>query len=452
MPLGLAFIAAELGRAGHTVAIFDRFAAQFRLGFDIGQVNAAMLDQVKQFQPDLVGLSTLSPLIYDTVESAALVRGVYSGTLVAGGYHATALPELTLRKIPALDTVFTGEGEIALTRLAGGAAPSAIPGVWSRKGGRIVPPPAPAAQIANLDDLALPAFDLMDTSFYTQRTDGVIRRRNLRAATLVTSRGCYAHCAFCAESLTYGRGVRWHSTAYVLEWIARVMHDDAVDGIHFHDNDWLANEARAREICEALMQRGWHRRLRWSIQARADRITPELAKLLKAAGCMLVEIGVEVGTQAELDRIGKGSTVAATKRAVKLCRQAGMDVHAYMLTHLPGETIADLDQRLAWLRRNPVTSFQWSPLNIHPGTAMYQEHGGNFFAEHAWTEADVARYYATDTVSAIPPPARRAWMERHYAPYARWRWWLDAVRRHPLPVLFRVALAKIHKRILRFAK
>ncbi len=447
MPLGLAFAAAALRRAGHTVAIYDRFAAQFQHTFNIPQVDAAMLEQIEQFQPDLIGLSTISPLIFDTVESAALIRQTFSGLIVAGGYHATALPELTLQKIPALDGVLTGEGEIALAQLADGHAPRTIPGLWWREQGRITPPAAPAAQIPNLDDLDFPAFDLMDMPFYTQRSDGMIRRHNRRATTLITSRGCYAHCTFCAESLTYGRGVRWHSAAYVLEWIGRVMRDYDVDGLHFHDNDWLANEDRAREICEALIQRGWHRRLTWSIQARADRITADLARLLKTAGCALVEIGIEVGTQEELNHIGKGTRVETNTSAVRLCRRAGLDVHAYMMTHLPGETIADLERRLAWLKHNPVTSFQWSQLNVHPGTVMYAKHGHNFFAEHDWTALNIEHYNSQDTVSAIPPDTRRAWMVKQFAPFARWHWWRNAIGRYPTLLLVRLAWSKVRGRL-----
>lgn len=451
MPLGLAFIAAELRRSGHAVAIFDRHAAQVRRDLDEQAVDAATLEQIARFRPDVIGLSTISPLIYDTVKTAALIRPAFSGAMVAGGYHATGLPELTLHKIPALDAVFTGEGEIALTRFASGQALRDIPGVWWRDEGQIQPPAAPSAQIANLDDLAQPALDLMDMPFYTERTSGVIRWHKLKAATLITSRGCHAHCTFCAESLTYGRGVRWHSAAYVLEWIERVIHDYGVDGLHFHDNDWLADEARAREICAGLIRRGWRRRIRWSIQARADRITADLARLIKSAGCALVEIGVEVGTQAELNRIGKGTTVPVMDQAVKFCREAGLEVHAYMLTQTENETIADLEARLAWLKRNPVTSVQWSPLSMYPGTALYKKRGGDFFAKSEWTKEAIDQYYAADAFSSIPPAVRREWMTRNYIPFFRQLFWWNVVHHTPLPNLARFFLRKLLGRVRRMA-
>lgn len=446
MPLGLPFIAACLRRDGHAVSIFDRYAAQFKVGRGRQRVDQAMLEHIQAFQPDMVGLNTLSPLIHDTVGCAALIRSAYDGPIVAGGYHATALPELTLHKIPALDGVVAGEGEIVLSQLANGEVPWQIPGVWWREGEDIRPPAIPTSQVEDLNQLPLPALDLMDMAFYTQRTDGVIRRHNLAAATLVSSRGCQRRCRFCAESLTYGRGVRFHSTDYMMEWIQRVVTDYQVDGIHFHDNDFMVDERRARAICEAILAEGLERKIKWSIQARADRLNAQNARLLKAAGCVLVEIGVETGTQAGLDMVNKGTTTAMNTKAVRTCRKAGLDVHAYMLTKLEDETIADLERRLAWLKKAKPTSFQWTSLDIHPGTALYEEKGGDFFATHEWTEEAITEHYRTD-LSTIPADVRKQWMARHFAPYARYHWWRHALERYPLRNLVHLAWVKLRHKL-----
>jgi anaerobic magnesium-protoporphyrin IX monomethyl ester cyclase len=455
MPMGLAFIAAELRRQGHTVAIFDRYARQAKTGYAVEPVNEAMLACIGSFQPDLVGLSTLTEVIYDTVDCVRLIKAHYEGLLVAGGYHATALPELMLRKMPGLDGVITGEGELVLPRIAKGENPADIPGVWWRKGETILRPRGPAEQIEKLDELELPALDLMDMAFYTQRTYGVIRGHNLRAATLITSRGCYRNCRFCAESVTYGHGVRFHSAGYTLEWIQRVIKDYSVEGIHFHDNDFLADEGRARDICEGLVRAGLHRTVKWSIQARAERVNPAIVKLLKSAGCCLVEIGVEAGTQFELDRIKKGATVEMNTQAVRLCRKAALDVHAYMLSGLEDETISDLEQRLRWVRRAKPTSFEWSQVTMFPGTALYQEKGNDFFALSDWTRTAIIEYYSTQNLSSIPAETRRNWMARYFAPYARRHWWMNTLKRYPLRALGSIFLkleGKIKHKILGLLK
>ncbi len=452
MPLGLPFMAAVLRRQGHTPAIFDRYVRQAGKGEKLAAANAAMLEAVRDFRPDLIGLSTISQVIYDTVECATLLRTIYPGPLLAGGYHATALPELTLQKIPELDGVVTGEGEDVLAALADGVPPAKLAGVWWRDGANIGPPTAPAQQIAPLDSLPLPAYDLMDMGFYTERTHFTLRRHNLASTTLITSRGCYHRCRFCAESVTYGRGVRFHSASYVLEWMRSVVANYDLDGIHFHDNDFLANEGRAREICEGIMRAGLHRKVKWSIQARADRISWELARLLKAAGCVLVEIGVEAGTQAELDHMGKGTTREMNTRAASLCRKAGLDVHAYMLTGVEGETIAELEGRLNWVKRVRPTTFQWTDVAIYPGTPLYHERGEGFFARSTWTQAAVDEYYGTDHLSALTASQKKEWIRRRLAPYLRWRNWWYMLRHYPPRRVLGIVLGEVQsvlKRLLR---
>ena len=66
------------------------------------------------------------------MECVELIRKSFPGILVAGGHHATAMPEATLLKIPGLDGVVEGEGEIVLRKLAAGRDPAAIPGLWWR--------------------------------------------------------------------------------------------------------------------------------------------------------------------------------------------------------------------------------------------------------------------------------------------------------------------------------
>jgi radical SAM superfamily enzyme YgiQ (UPF0313 family) len=450
MPLGLPFMAARLRQGGHQAAIFDRFAIQARVGRGVEPADAAMLSRMARFQPDLIGLSTISPAIYDTVHCAALIRKAgFRGAIWAGGYHATCLPELTLQKIPELDGVVAGEGEEVLAKLADGAAPAALPGVWRREGSEIRAPQIPQAQIATLDDMPLPAFDLMDMDFYTTRNDVTLRRYNVRASTLVTSRGCHYRCRFCAESLTYGRGIRSHSAGYVLAWVQKLIADYAVDGLHFHDNDFLADEGRACDICAGLQRLGLHRKLRWGIQVRADRLTPELARVLKQSGCVLVEIGVEVGSQEELDCLRKGTTVDISEQAVRLCRRAGLDVHAYMLQRIENETIAGLTQRLAWLKRADPTSFQWTDLNIYPGTPLYAEKGNDFFARTPWTEEAISGYYSADHLSNLPLETRRAWMKKNFFPFERRHWWRHAIGRYPLGTLVSKARSKAARRVKR---
>lgn len=430
VPLGLPFIASRLRQEGHVVSLFDRFSSQARLGIQRSKIDQAMLEGIRRFQPDLIGLNTVSPQIHDTVHCVDLIRKTYSGMMVAGGHHATALPEITLLKIPGLDGTVEAEGEITLTKLAKGEDPATIPGLWWRKrGGAIVH--TPPQTIQNLDDLPFPALDLLDMAFYTRPGRHAIRGHYLSSVSILTSRGCSRRCDFCSESLTYGRGVRFHHPDYVLEWIQHLLKNDPVEGIYFHDNDFLIDEPRARGICERLLSHGLEKKIKWSIQTRVDRVHTDILRLLKRAGCISIEFGVESALQSQLDSVHKGTTVDLNERAIALCRKEGFSVHVYMITGFEGEKVPDLDQNLRWVKRMKPNTFYWFPLEIYPGTALYREKGNRFFEENEWSEEKVSNYFKGDGLSAVSHQERDQWVKRKFLPYHNWRRRLNLLRVNP---------------------
>ncbi len=448
IPLSLSFIAAMLTKGGHVVSIFDRSSIWTR-NRDRERLNEVMLEEIRRFQPDLIGLNTLSPVIHDTLECVRLIRSIYPGPMVAGGHHATALPELTLLKIPGLDGVVEGEGEIAMAKLADGANPAEIPGVWWRSKEGTVARCLPR-QNEDLDSLPFPAFDLLDMAFYIKPSLSYIRGYYLATVPVLTARGCLYRCDFCSESLTYGKGIRFHSPAYVLEWMKRLRVDYKVEGIYFYDNDFLADENRGREICEGILSSGLNRKIKWGIQTRANRIHGEILKLLKKAGCVVIEIGVESASENHLDSVHKKATVGMNELAIRLCRKEGIGVHAFMMTGFEREDVPDLEKGLRWLKKVKPDSFSWFPLAIHPGTALYQRRGNAFFERSEWTEDAIADYYKTDFLSSIPAEKREKWMDRHFLPYQKWRNRLNFLKVNPFRKLFPMALWKVRGEIRRF--
>jgi radical SAM superfamily enzyme YgiQ (UPF0313 family) len=375
-----------------------------------------MLAHVQAFRPDMIGLQTKSPLIPDTVSCVRLIRQGYTGWMVAGGHHATALPEATLQRIPGLNGVVVGEGEMAMAQLADGEDPEAVPGLWWKQNGEVVPG-RPAQQIQDLDQLPFPALDLLDMAYYSRRNFNPIRGHYLSSVSLLSSRGCPRRCDFCCESLTYGQGVRSHSPEYVLEWMNKTLKDHPVEGIYFLDSDFLLHHGRVTEICEGILSQGLQRKVKWAIQARTEGITREVLKLLKRAGCVLIEMGVESPFQDHLDALHKCATVSSAERAIAFCREQGMTVYAYLMTGFPGEGIGDLQRMVLWLKRVKPHLFGVSELSIHPGTRLYEAHGNRFFEQHDWDEKAVKQYYGTRFLTRVSNAERERWKRETLDPF-----------------------------------
>jgi len=427
VPLGFAYIGALLKKQGHVVQIFDCHAAMARLGPDWKKIDQAMLTTMKTFSPDVIGMTTISPLVYQTVHCAKILRDSFQGIMLAGGHHATALPQLTLEKIPELDGVCIGEGEEALLALAEGTNKDQIKEIlWrnksinseEKKTGEGLKPGF--GRIKNLDTLPFPDYSLLDISFYTRRTSAIIRGFYLSTLTMLGSRGCSYRCSFCTESLVYGGGVRFHSVDYLTEMVGRTLKQfPRVEAIYFHDNDFMFDRARVEHICHQFIKTGLAKKFSWAIQARADRLQPDLLRLMRQAGCIKIEIGVEATAQKDLDYLRKDTTVGTNENALRFCREAGISVHAYVLTQTAGESLTDLESKLDWLKRNRPDTFMLMPLARHPGSILYQESGGNFFETKEWTRENVLNFYEEDVFSKVPPREREIWIKSRLAPFSR---------------------------------
>lgn len=454
-PLGLISIGASLKAKGHEVAFFDRYALSVISVLGKKRVNEMLIAKVLSFRPDVIGFNTVSPLIYDTVECVSLIRPLFPGFMIAGGHHVTALPEESLRKIKGLNGIVAGEGEQALVQFAEGRDPCHIPGFWWKSPGGTIHH-TPPVQIEPLDDLPFPDYSLLNSRFYLQKNHRTIRGFFLSSFSITTSRGCVRRCEFCSESLTFGRGVRFHSPGYVAEGIRTLLARYPIDGIYFHDNDFLIDRERAEKICEAILPLQYERRFQWAIQARADRIDRDIIRRLKKAGCVLIEMGVESSFQKNLDSIGKKTNTERIEKAIAICRGEGMSVHAYMITGLEGETIDTLEKELAWLKRVKPHSFSWSPLAIHPGTALYEKKGNRFFELQEWDRETVLRFYEQPPLSTLSPEEKKNWLRKHYVPYhLKTHLWHLLMKNYPgkvFPILVMQGIREIHKLLDKIAK
>jgi elongator complex protein 3 len=74
------------------------------------------------------------------------------------------------------------------------------------------------------------------------------------------------------------------------------------------------------------------------IETRPDQISPEEVLRIRRLGCTKVQIGFQSLDDEILGKNKRGHTVAATRRAVKLLRQAGFKIHAHWMPNLYGAT------------------------------------------------------------------------------------------------------------------
>lgn len=336
-----------------------------------GLSREEVLSRAADFAPGLVVCDTSTPSIHnDAAVAAALKRLIPRAFVVLVGTHPTALPEETLSLAPGADAVALGEYDHTLRdlarRLSSGGDPSAVAGLCLKRGGACARTPA-RPLIEDLD--ALPFL----SRTYKRHLD--IRDYYFAAADypviqIISARGCPQRCFFCVYPQTFhGRRFRPRSPANVageFACIAREFPEAREIGIE--DDTFTVDKARAREICRLLVRQG--NRIKWYTNVRAD-VDFETLAAMREAGCRLVTVGFESGSQKVLNGMKKGLSLKQSYAFMENARRAGILVHGCIMLGNPGETRETMEESLRFARRLACDSFQFYPLIVYPGTEAY---------------------------------------------------------------------------------
>ncbi len=379
-PLNLAFLAAYCQKdLGDAIAL--------RL-FD-SAVSKTYAAELLDWKPDIAGITCLSSDLLLVEQLIREVRAARPGCLiVCGGVHAAISPE-DLLAIGA-DLAVAGEGEITFSEIIqtwreqgrdlSHPAWKHIHGLCYKKEDGSVETTPERELIMNLDDLPHPARHLFNNEVYGRRyfvqrgmrTDGVF--------TVHGSRGCPFRCYFCCVNFTVHGKVRLHSPGYIADEMQSLVETYRAKWIFFTDDTFLINKKHTAELCHEIIRRGLDKKVQWEAQVRSSLVREQdidLLKLMRAAGCRQVDIGFETGNQRMLELIkGTGITVDDHRRALRLTKEAGIDVLGTFIIANPTETYAEMSDTVRFIeeeiRKGTLTRFQFGTAVPFPGTRLYQ--------------------------------------------------------------------------------
>lgn len=320
-PLGIAYVASSLEKAGHTVKILDAIA--------LNLVDAEMRQAIRVCAPDVVGVSVMTSTLFGALEAAKIAKAEGAIT-VLGGPHLSIYPEETL-SYPYIDYGVNGEGELVMCELLAALAHktpvSAIRGLIYKEGGRVVV--NEAVLVDELDTLPLPAYHLLPMKKY----DSIIGRAPV--STMVSTRGCPFHCQFCFKTPS-DKKFRLRSPKNVVDEMEYLVKGYQVREIMFYDDVITLNREHIEGICKELLSRNF--RVAWESPTRADLVDAELLGLMKRAGCIRLRYGVESGDEEILRLMNKKIDLALVRNAFALTKKAGIETFAYFIIGYAHET------------------------------------------------------------------------------------------------------------------
>jgi anaerobic magnesium-protoporphyrin IX monomethyl ester cyclase len=362
-PQGLAYIAAVLVREGHDVEIYHQDQHHYP-----EEHLTAYLDDNKF---DVVGLSFIAGYYQYRKAlkiSEAVNRSKNRPFYIIGGHGPSPEPEFFLQKTGA-DIVVMGEGEATILEvlevLNGRGKLSRVKGISFCEGGQVIVNER-RSLIENIDTIPFPAFDLFPVDYYK-----LLRMPHAVSSDFVmpvlSGRGCPFTCNFCYRM---DKGFRPRSNDSIIEEIKFLKSNYGITYIAFSDELLMSSEARIIGLCEDFIRAGLN--IKWDCNGRLNYAKPEILRLMKTAGCVFINYGIEAMDDRVLKNMKKALTTKQIIRGIEETLKAGISPGYNIIFGNIGDSRATLDKGVEFLLKyddgaqmrtiRPVTPYPGSPL------------------------------------------------------------------------------------------
>jgi len=368
-PLGSLYAAATVRAMGLQVAFHDAMLAdgvnEWCAAVDRTRPRYAILYEDNFNYLTKMCLTRMRDAAVDMI-SWARRRGC---TVIVAGSDPTDHPDHYLDAGAAF--VIRGEGEETLQALLeqlegrGGSLPDIAGLTWRDESAKRIDNPARAV-IRAIDELPTPAWDLVDLRRYKRVW---MERHGYFSINLVTTRGCPYHCNWCAKPL-WGQRYNMHSAGYVADQLQWLMRECSPDHVWFMDDIMGLKKGWFGQFADELEARGIA--IPFKCLSRADLLLRDgEIDAMARAGCEIVWIGAESGSQKVLDAMDKGTRVQDIYSAAEKLHAAGVKVAFFLQFGYPGEGAGEIEATRRMIRECAPDDIGISVAYPLPGTKFH---------------------------------------------------------------------------------
>lgn len=363
-PLGLGYIASYLIKyGGHEVRLYETEAQ----GLTVSSIERI----IKEFKPDVVGLTCSTANFTRAIELAKLCRKICTAKIVIGGVHVSAIPDFVMSEnCDCLDCLVVGEGEKTMLEIVDAyqrnSGLESIKGIVYKKQDKIIRNEI-RPFMEDLDGIPFPARHLIPQHLFFPNMHNA---RYRKCFTILTSRGCPFNCSFCAARIVSGTKYRMHSAEYVLDEMQILKKDYGARQLLITDDTFTVNHPRLEKICKGMIDKKLD--LKWFCFAHVNTVNREILSLMKKAGCYNIGFGLESSNEEILKRMGKPISPAKSKETIKIANQLGFKTQTFYIVGSPGETRTQMLDTIKFSREVSSTLVFYNMLVPFPGTKDFK--------------------------------------------------------------------------------
>jgi radical SAM superfamily enzyme YgiQ (UPF0313 family) len=360
--------------------------------------NVTVIDFQKKI--DLVGITVLTITAKRAYEIADTFRAI-GVKVILGGSHPSALPKEASQHA---DAIVIGEAEGIWANVIEDFKANKLQKIYSHQ------------EQPSLLNLPIPRRDLF--------ADGAYYFRN----TISTTRGCPYACFFCSVTSFFGHTYRCRPVEEILKEINTMDHKKL---IWFVDDNIVGNPRFAKELFRALIPY----KLKWASQASVTIARDdELLKLAAASGCVILLIGFETLSPANLAAMGKKvNVVDKYEKVIRKIHSHGIAIHGFFILGLDEDDEDVFERTLRFAQKMRLESAQFAWPVPYPGTVLCEslDKAGRIVTKD-WSQYESGIVFEPKLMSREILQKGRDWvLSKYYSLPSIWRR-LGVIRRYPV--------------------
>jgi radical SAM superfamily enzyme YgiQ (UPF0313 family) len=343
---------------------------------------SALDDLIKLEKPAVVGINCLFSALFPNVRKiASSIKAINAEIkIVTGGIHPTIFAREIIENCPEIDAVMIGEADLAFPKLLryywGEAEESCLDSVVLKVGERIAHY-RKASYIENLDELPMPAYDLVDFNEYKQDTSGWYDPKgigiNPTVMNILMSRSCPNQCNFCAMRFVMGNKTRFRSVDSIMNEIKHLHENYGVNYFRISDDNPTIDKNRIKAFLNAVIDSKMNIYIAFrNFMVRT--LDAEIIELIARVSPLMANLAVESGSDYIRNKVmRKNVSKEKIHEVLELCKQHKIMTSLFFLVGMPEETAETLNETLEFINNADFDGFMLSIVVPFPGTSLFEQ-------------------------------------------------------------------------------
>ena len=307
--IGLHILAEYLHERDFRAKVFSGVASE---------VKRVIVKEITAKKVPVIGFYVSSDNLILTKNIIKWIKKEYPKIIIVLGGPQTETFDYDFFIETSADYAVIGEGEIPLFQLLlylidGAGEIDQIPSLSYIFAGKLVKNSIGNSYISDLDMIPFPKFyNSLNPMFRKRETIG-----------LITGRGCPFHCSFCYEG-KYSKNVRFRSLENVFREIDYIVKNNPkLEYINIYDDTFTVNTERLIYFCKEIKRRN----LKWYCEGhvRFFKQHPEMLEVMKDAGLVGIQLGIESGSKEVLNAYNKQISPEDILDVVSMIKNAGIN-------------------------------------------------------------------------------------------------------------------------------